>query len=65
MSRLCCADPGVFARYLNGELVSDVCLKSSQDSVSHPVSLAVLQTYSVVLADFVEVELASVASDSN
>ena len=64
MSRLCCADPGLFARYSNGELSSDVYLKSSEGSVCHPVSLAMLQAYSVVLAEFAEVKLASVASNN-
>lgn len=66
MSRLCCPDPELFARYCNNELATDLCLKSSsQDSACHSVCSALLQTYSDQLAGFAKIKLATAADASS
>lgn len=59
MSRLCCSDPGLFARYSRGQLVTDLSLKSSLGTARHSISSVLLQTYSVQLADFATIALTS------
>lgn len=63
MSRLCCSDPELFARYSTGELVTDLRLKSSLGTACHSISSVLLQTYSVQLADFASVALTSSSNE--
>lgn len=57
MSRLCCSDSELFARWSKVKLQTDLCLKPDKNSTGFPVSLHAVQLYSDQLADLIQVAL--------
>lgn len=64
MSRLCCDDPDLYARYQEGQLETDVCLKSSPTvDEGHPVLSGLLQTYSEPLGEIAKTAVSTSSGD--